>query len=105
MMPRDSTPTGFHTTRWTLVRHAGGDSAEGRAALSELCAINYAPVLRFLRASGHPADEAQELAHEFFANVLEHRGLHGSDPARGRFRSYLLGAPKHFVANRRARDS
>lgn len=92
----------FHTTRWTRVVAARGSTPDAQQALSELCAVNYAPVLRFLRASGHPADEAQELAHEFFADVLQHRRLDGGDPARGRFRSYLLGALKHFAANRRA---
>jgi RNA polymerase sigma-70 factor (ECF subfamily) len=94
---------GFTTTRWTRVVAARGDSPDARQALSDLCALNYAPVLRFLRASGHDSDAAQELAHEFFANVLQHRSLDGSDPARGRFRSYLLGALKHFAANRRVR--
>ncbi|MDB6155222.1 MAG: polymerase sigma factor, sigma-70 family [Chthoniobacteraceae bacterium] len=95
----------FLTTRWTRVVAARGQSPDARQALNDLCALNYAPVLRFLRASGHDADQAKELAHEFFLEVLEHRTLDGSDPARGRFRSYLLGALKHFVANRRVRDS
>jgi len=95
----------FHTTRWTRVVAARGDSPDARQALSDLCAVNYAPVLRFLRASGHPPDEAQELAHEFFAHVLGNRSLEGGDPLRGRFRSYLLGALKHFIANRRVRGS
>jgi RNA polymerase sigma-70 factor (ECF subfamily) len=95
----------FLTTHWTRVVAARGDSPEAKQALSDLCALNYAPVLRFLRASGLSADDARELAHEFFANVLEHRSLDGSDPARGRFRSYLLGALKHFVANRRVHGS
>ncbi|HEV7401638.1 MAG TPA: sigma factor-like helix-turn-helix DNA-binding protein [Chthoniobacteraceae bacterium] len=92
----------FLTTRWTRVVAARGSTPEAQQALSELCAVNYAPVLRFLRASGHDPDEARELAHEFFAHVLQHKSLDGSDPARGRFRSYLLGALKHFAANRRA---
>ena len=97
-LPGDS----FMTTRWTRVVAARGNSPDAQQALSDLCALNYAPVLRFLRASGHDPDGARELAHEFFANVLEHRSLEGVDPARGRFRSYLLGALKHFVANHRA---
>ena len=95
----------FVTTRWTRVVAARGDSPEARQALSDLCALNYAPVLRFLRAHGHDAEEARDLTHEFFADVLGHRSLEGVDPARGRFRSYLLGALKHFLANRRARDA
>src|SRR4051812_35664724 len=77
----------FMTTRWTRVTAARGDSPEAQQALSDLCALNYAPVLRFLRVSGLDADPARELTHEFFAHVLEHRSLEGVDPARGRFRS------------------
>ena len=95
----------FATTRWTRVVAARGTSPEAKQALSDLCALNYAPVLRFLRASGHDPDHAQELAHDFFAHVLEHRSLEGVDPARGRFRTYLLGALKHFVGKARARES
>lgn len=91
----------FMTTRWTRVVAARGDSPDAQQALSDLCAVNYAPVIRFLQATGHPGDEARDLAHEFFADVLQHRNLEGVDPARGRFRSYLLGALKHFVSNRR----
>jgi DNA-directed RNA polymerase specialized sigma24 family protein len=91
----------FATTRWTRVVAARGDSPEAQQALSDLCALNYAPVLRFLRATGHAPDDARELTHEFFANVLEHRSLEGVDPSRGRFRTYLLGALKHFIASRR----
>jgi DNA-directed RNA polymerase specialized sigma24 family protein len=95
----------FATTRWTRVIAARGASPEAQEALSDLCALNYAPVLRFLRASGHAPGDAQELAHDFFAHVLEHRSLEGVDPARGRFRTYLLGALKHFVTKARVRES
>lgn len=91
----------FHTTRWTRVLAARGDSSAARQALSDLCAANYAPVLRFLRAAGHDPDEAQDLAHGFFAGVLEHHSLDGADPVQGRFRSYLLGALKHFMSRQR----
>jgi RNA polymerase sigma factor (sigma-70 family) len=95
----------FATTRWTRVVAARGTSPEAQQALSDLCALNYAPVLSFLRASGHAPDHAQDLAHEFFAHALEHRSLEGVDPARGRFRTYLLSALKHFVEKARVRDS
>ena len=89
----------FHTTRWTLVRNAGGGSSEARQALSELCATYYAPVVAFLRREGRDDDAARELTHEFFAKVLADASLGGVDRERGRFRSYLLGAVKHFLAN------
>jgi len=89
----------FLTTNWTRVVASCGDSPEAKQALCELCAAYYAPVLAFLRQSGHPEDAARDLAHEFFASLLERHGLEGADPQRGRFRTYLLGAVKHFVAN------
>ncbi|HZJ15627.1 MAG TPA: sigma-70 family RNA polymerase sigma factor [Chthoniobacteraceae bacterium] len=94
----------FHTTRWTLVRHATGHSAEGRQALSELCAAYYEPVVAFLR-SGRDPDAAREIAHEFFAHLLEKPNLGGAEPGRGRFRNYLLGALKHHLSHRREHDA
>ena len=91
----------FHTTRWTLVRHATGHSVEGQQALSELCEAYYEPVVAFLRRDGREADAAREIAHEFFARVIESPNLGGAEPGRGRFRSYLLGALKHHLSHRR----
>lgn len=97
----NSDPSQFRTTRWTLVREAGGDSPEGREALRQLCDVCYAPVVAFISRDGRHGDSARDLAHEFFAAVLA-GGLHGTaDQTRGRFRSYLLGAVKHFLANHR----
>lgn len=80
-----------------------GGSSEAQAALSDLCAAYYAPVVAFLRAEGRAEDAARELAHAFFARVIERQSLGGADPQRGRFRSYLLGALKHFLADERDR--
>jgi RNA polymerase sigma-70 factor (ECF subfamily) len=97
-----NTPAGnFAATRWTLVVQARGEDAAARGALSELCGAYYAPVITFLRSGGRDEDAARELAHEFFSRVLSGGSLRGADPARGRFRSYLLGAVKHFLADRR----
>jgi DNA-directed RNA polymerase specialized sigma24 family protein len=90
----------FHPTRWTLVLRSRGEGDEARAALSELCAAYYEPVTAFLRRDGRGDDAAREKAHAFFAIVLA-GGLGSPDPARGRFRSYLLGALKHFLINQR----
>jgi RNA polymerase sigma-70 factor (ECF subfamily) len=93
----------FVTTRWTRVVAARGGSAEAQQALSDLCAAYYAPVVTFLRAEGRDEDAARELAHAFFAGVLERQSLGGAEPGRGRFRSYLLGALKHFLSRQRDR--
>lgn len=94
----------FSPTRWTLVLRARGDSAEAKAALGELCDAYYPPVLRFLRREGRDEDAARELAQEFFARVLGGGGFGSADPERGRFRSYLLGALKHFLGDQRDRE-
>src|SRR5436190_15059001 len=91
----------FLTTRWTLVRHARGDTPEAREALRELCNNCYAPVVAFLRREGRDEECARELAHEFFAEVLAGTAFGGAESGRGRFRSYLLGAVKHFLMNHR----
>jgi RNA polymerase sigma factor (sigma-70 family) len=93
----------FVATRWTLVLRAKGDSPEARAALSELCDAYYNPVLAFLRKERRSDDEARELAQDFFARILSSSGFAGADQTRGRFRSYLLGALKHFLVESRLR--
>lgn len=93
----------FHDTRWTLVARSRGSDAEGRAALSELCAAYYAPVVMFLRLDGREEDRARELAHDFFARLLEGGAMEGADRERGRFRTYVLAAVKRFAADQRER--
>jgi RNA polymerase sigma factor (sigma-70 family) len=95
----------FAPTRWTLVLRARGESVEARGALSELCEAYYQPVFRFLRREGRDEDAARELTQEFFARLLTRGGMGAADPERGRFRSYLLGAVKHFLADQRDHES
>lgn len=89
----------FAPTRWTLVMRAKGADPAARAALSELCAAYYAPVVAFLRWRLQNEDAARDQAHAFFARILEGRALAGANPQGGRFRSYLLGAVRHFMAD------
>lgn len=90
----------FHTTRWSRVCLAQADSEDGRDALRDLCEAYYAPVIAFLRIALRDADAARETSHAFFAELLAGGKISGADRSRGRFRSYLLGAVKHFVAHR-----
>ena len=95
-MPNSS---GFHTTRWTQVRQSGGDDTVSQQALSDLCGAYYSPVVIFIARSGFEESRARDLAHDFFMRLLASPKTLKPDPARGRFRSYLLGAVKHFVAD------
>ena len=94
----------FAPTRWTLVLRARGETPEARVALGELCEGYYQPVLRFLQREGRNEDTARELTQEFFARILGDGGFDQADPERGRFRSYLLGALKHFLADQRKHE-
>jgi RNA polymerase sigma-70 factor (ECF subfamily) len=91
----------FHTTRWTRVCLAKADSDDGRKALADLCDAYYEPVVAYLRSLLRDADAAREMSHAFFAAMLAGGTIHTADPERGRFRHYVLGAVKHFVANHR----
>jgi RNA polymerase sigma-70 factor (ECF subfamily) len=99
--PQEAAGEDFRTTRWTQVSRAKADSPEGRRALAELCSAYYEPVAAFLRYDLRDADAARELAHDFFAHVLAGGAIARAEQERGRFRSYLLGAVKHFLSHHR----
>ena len=94
----------FVTTQWTRVLEARGNSPEAKAALSDLCAAYYNPVFAFIRRSAPDEETARDLTQEFFARLLARHGIDSVDPQRGRFRSYLLGAVKHFLGDMREHD-
>jgi RNA polymerase sigma factor (sigma-70 family) len=101
-MEGPSSPRDFATTHWSLIaaiRPEQVDASRAREAMAALCKTYWYPLYAFIRWRGHAPDEAQDLTQAFFARMIETGGLSGADPARGRFRSYLLGAVKHFLAN------
>jgi RNA polymerase sigma factor (sigma-70 family) len=98
-------PAAFVTTQWTRVLEARGDSPEAQAALGELCVGYYQPVLAYIRHTGRNADVARDLTQDFFARLLAGGGLETVERGRGRFRSFLLGAVKHFLADQHDRAS
>ncbi len=100
----DRPANAFHTTRWTQVVAAHGKTPEAKQALRELCEIYYGPVELFVQRYRGGVDDARDLTHEFFAKLLEGDSLGNADRTRGRFRSYLLGAVKHFLSDQQDRD-
>jgi RNA polymerase sigma-70 factor (ECF subfamily) len=97
-------PLRFQKTSWSLVLAAADrPTADSREALTRLCEIYWNPVYGFIRRSGYDADDAQDLTQGFFALLIEKNYLHAADRQRGRFRSFLLTAVKHFLANERDR--
>jgi RNA polymerase sigma-70 factor (ECF subfamily) len=102
-----SGPREFATTQWSLVVAARPDEASetrARKALEQLCRAYWYPLYAFVRYRGYSSDDARDLTQAFFARILETGGFASADPGRGRFRSYLLGAMKHFLANEWRRE-
>lgn len=95
----------FLTTRWTQVLSARGNSPQARIALGELCEAYWRPIFRFIRRSGYDEEAARDHTQEFVAQFLARNGVDAIERSRGRFRSYLLGAVKHFLSDQKDRAS
>ncbi|MEQ9406806.1 MAG: sigma-70 family RNA polymerase sigma factor [Fuerstiella sp.] len=99
--PANDSPL-FATTQWSLVVAAGADDDSrslARKALEELCRTYWFPLYAFVRRRGYSVTDAQDLTQAFFVKFLSLDGFAAADRSCGRFRSYLLGALKNFLAN------
>jgi DNA-directed RNA polymerase specialized sigma24 family protein len=92
-------PIVFPTTRWSRVRAAGESVAEGRDAFAELCRDYWPPLFAYLRRRGFSESDAEDLTQGFFLHLLEHHTTRRAEAERGKFRSFLLGALKNYLAN------
>jgi RNA polymerase sigma factor (sigma-70 family) len=102
-----SSPRGrsrFATTHWSVVLAAGSPESSGyQQALETLCRTYWFPLYAYLRRHGCDSHQAEEYTQAFFARILEKQNLRLADPERGKFRSFLLGTLKHFLADERDR--
>ena len=90
----------FATTHWSVVLAAGQSTdAQALAALEQLCRTYWRPLYLFVRSSGYDEETAKDLTQAFFERLLQKDFVKDADAARGRFRSFLLAALKHFLAN------
>ena len=95
----------FKTTSWTVVLAAKNEqTAISRVALHVLCETYWPPLYSYIRHKGYSIENAKDLTQEFFANFLAKNYLKNVEPAKGRFRSFLLASVNHFLANERDKD-
>jgi RNA polymerase sigma factor (sigma-70 family) len=94
-------PSGFNTTRWSVISRATTRSPEGRAALETLCQAYWFPVYAFARKQGCSPTDAEDVTQDFFAEIVQSEFLQRADPERGRFRGYLLTAVRRRIINAR----
>jgi RNA polymerase sigma-70 factor (ECF subfamily) len=92
----DHRAAAFPATRWSLVLAAGEGSAP---ALDQLFRDYWYPLYAHLRRRGHGADQAQDLVQGFVCRLLERAAVARADPARGRFRTFLLAALRNHLAD------
>jgi RNA polymerase sigma factor (sigma-70 family) len=90
----------FLTTHWSVVLAAAGQpSASADEALERLCRAYWYPLYAHVRRRGREPHEAQDLTQAFFERLLQKSFLRAVDRNKGRFRSFLLTALDHFLAN------
>ena len=90
----------FRTTHWSVVLAASDvHSPQSEAALEKLCRTYWYPIYAYIRRQGHGPCEAQDLTQEFFCRLLGSDSLRAVEPSKGQFRSFLLAAVRHFLAN------
>jgi len=79
----------------------GHTGPEARAALESLCTAYWYPLYAYTRSRGNDPETARDLTQAFFAHLLEQEILQPVDPAKGRFRAFLLASLKNFLAHER----
>ena len=95
-LPREAR---FGETHWSLILKASRDDESGAAALNQLCRSYRVPLYSYVRHRGFTPADAEDVIQSFFADLLARGGLRQVDPRKGRFRSFLLGSLKNFLAN------
>src|SRR4051812_36151162 len=95
-------PGQFATTRWSVVLHAGragSKASSAHDALARLCRTYWFPLYAHVRRRGFSAHDAEDLTQEFFARLLARQSIAQADPARGRFRAFILTGLNHFLSD------
>jgi RNA polymerase sigma factor (sigma-70 family) len=83
-----------------VVLAAGEEESPQRTeALERLCRIYWFPLYVYVRRRGYGPEDAQDLTQEFFLRFLGKRGFLLADPARGKFRTFLLRSMQNFLTN------
>jgi len=83
---------------------AGDDNTSiAHDALASLYQTYWYPLYAYVRRHGRSVDESRDIVQDFFVSLLDRRNFIGLDRDRGRFRAFLLGSLKHFLANDFAR--
>ena len=78
-------------------------STQAAEALEKLCRTYWYPLYAYVRRQGNSPHDAQDLTQEFFSRLLARNYLGTVGREKGKFRSFLLAALNHFMADERDR--
>lgn len=82
-----------------MLAAAGSGVPGADESLAQLCQTYWKPIYVFLLHQRYSAPDAEDLTQEFFSQLIADRTLRRADRTRGRFRSFLLGALRRFLAD------
>lgn len=88
------------TTRWSLVRRA----MAGGEALEAWVEASWYPLYCWARQKGWSPEDAADAVQEFLGKICNRQLLKQVNPARGRLRSWLLGAFGNHLASQVVRS-
>jgi RNA polymerase sigma-70 factor (ECF subfamily) len=90
---------GFRPTLWTVVLRAKDPAApDRREALERLFQTYWKPVYFLIRRT-HDAETAQDIAQGFFTAFVEKDFLKSVEREKGKFRTFLCVALRHYMAD------
>jgi len=85
----------FDTTSWSLIRAVGDVQA-----FDIFVRLYWKPLYFFVRQHGCDNESAKDIVQDFLTSLLERGTLSKADPARGRFRTFLLASLTNFMKDR-----
>lgn len=96
----------FPTTHWSVLARATLHGESGAlTALDQLCRVYWQPINNFVRFRGFSEADAKDLTQAFLVRLCEQSFWRRAEARKGRFRSFLLGALSHYLADERDRQS
>jgi RNA polymerase sigma-70 factor (ECF subfamily) len=89
----------FPTTNWSHVIQARLNHSKAHEALNHLCRKYWRPIYAFARHRGMAQHDAEDLTQAYFGRLLARNYIEKADPAKGRFRAFLIHDLKFFMSN------
>jgi RNA polymerase sigma-70 factor (ECF subfamily) len=105
ILGQTSSPDWFATTHWSVILQAvAPDSPQAKQALEKLCRAYWLPLYTYIRRQGYAPHDAQDLTQGFFVRLLRTDSFAAVAPDKGKFRTFLLVALRHFLSDERDRE-